>query len=151
MKSANNRVSGIALYIPKPFQLHLMPHSIRALSISPFPLEHSESLTVRPLLDLTGEDAYISGATISLQIISIAVAAEGQPPQTLLRLPTTLPSVPFTPASASDNCGENLGSFSYWFSFVSKSAPLAHMKITRTGFMDAPVGTSGQRPACVVI
>lgn len=53
-----------------------------------------------------------------------------------------LPSVPFTPTIASDSCGEMLGLFSYWFNFVSNLAPLDHMKITRTGFMDVPARMS---------
>ena len=39
----------------------------------------------------------------------------------------------------------NLGSFSYWFNLDSNLAPLAHMKITRTGFDDVPAKVSGQR------
>lgn len=55
------------------------------------------------------------------------------------------PSVPFILTSANDNCGEKLGSFSYLFNFVSNVAPLAHMKITRTGLMDMPARMNGQR------
>ena len=44
----------------------------------------------------------------------------------------------------------NLGSFSYRFNLFSNLAPLAHMKITRTGFMDVTARTNGQRSTCAV-
>lgn len=44
----------------------------------------------------------------------------------------------------------NLGSFSYRFSLFSNLAPLAHMKITRTGLLEVPARTDDQRSICAV-
>jgi hypothetical protein len=46
---------------------------------------------------------------------------------------------PEGPIAEIDSCGENVGSFSYWFNFASKLAPLAHIQITNTGSSAVPV------------
>ena len=44
------------------------------------------------------------------------------------------PAVPlFRIATDNESCGENVGSFSYLFSFSSNTSPLAHMNMTRVG------------------
>lgn len=103
---------------------------------------HLETLLALKMIKLDGNSkSYKVSMDPELDISLMMDARTGSTGVSVMALVTAsaLAIVPFNiltpvgPVAEIDSCGENFGSFSYWFKFASKFAPLAHIQMTNTG------------------